>query len=230
MRLTQLGFAGAALAVAITCTALVSGCTLTVGALPGSAPAAPAAAGATSPAAPVLKAGHCVPHGTSIPAGHYVGKVAVTIKTTMTLTGDGISIPNAGSGQEAWKGTVDVTSTGSTVSGTMTLSELGLSQVGASGGTQVHSVENSDFAGTISGTAAKPVVIAHVTGEWASLDAPLINGKGTTDQTVAAGLHIIHADCQTITGNAVAMFADIASPVKQYLAISGSGTWTATRD
>jgi hypothetical protein len=230
MRLTQLGWTGAALALAVSSTLLLAGCTLTVGTLTGAALAAPAAVGAPSSSAPVLKAGHCVPRGTSIPAGHYVGKVSVLINTTMTLTGDGITIPNAGSGQESWKGTVDIVSTGSAVTGTLTLSELGLSQVGTAGGVKVHSVDNGDFAGRISGTAAKPVVVAHLTGEWASLDAPVVNGKGSTDQTVTAGLHITHADCQTITGNAVAMFGDIASPVKQYLAISGSGTWTATRD
>jgi hypothetical protein len=229
MRITQLGFAGAALALAGASIAVLSGCTLTVGSLPGVAPAkAPAASAAT--AGPELKAGHCVPSGTAIPAGHYLGKIKVIIKTTMTLSAGGISIPNAGGGQESWQGTIDVVSTGSTVTGTLTLSELGLSQVGISGGAKVHSVENSDFAGKISGTASKPVVVAHVTGEWASLDAPVINGKGSSDETVAAGLHIIHADCQTITGNAVAMFADIAAPEKQYLSIGGSGTWTATRN
>jgi hypothetical protein len=93
----------------------------------------------------------------------------------------------------------------------------------------VHSVDSSKLKGTISGPASKPVVVAAMSGEWASFDAPVINGKGTSSSSGSAGLHITSANCTSISGNAVAMFADIAAPVAQYIAISGSGTWVATR-
>ena len=211
--------AGIALVLAL------AGCSgLNVGALPGSA--ASGAAGAAG----AQHASGCTANGTAIPDGHYSGSIKATIKTTMSINTGGISIPNAGSGTEAWKGTVDLVSTGGTVSGTITLSELGLSQVGQSDGVQVHSVDTSDLKGTITGPASKPVVEATMSGEWASLDAPVINGKGDSTSDGSAGLHITHADCTSISGDAVAMFADLAAPVAQYIAISGSGAWSAKRN
>jgi hypothetical protein len=215
-------------AAGITLALALTGCSgLTEGSLPGSAPGAAGPAGAGSSSAP--KAATCTANGTAIPDGHYSGTIKATLKTTMTLTGAGISVPNAGSGDEAWKGTVDVVSSGGSVTGTITLSELGLSQVGASGGVQVHSVDTSDLKGTISGPASKPVVAAALSGEWASLDAPVINSKGSATSSGNAGLHITHADCTSISGDTVAMFRDLMHPVAQYLSVSGSGTWVATR-
>jgi len=195
---------------------------------------APATTGGTSgapsagtPSTP--KPVSCKPDGTSIPDGHYSGPIKATIKTTMTISADGISLPNAGGGTEAWKGTVDLISSGGKVTGTITMSDLGLSQVGTSGGVQVHSVENGDLKGTIAGPASKPAVAATGTGEWASLDAPVLNGSGTNTSSLSGGLHITKADCSSISGDAVAMFSDFMSPVAQYLAVSGDGTWVAKR-
>jgi hypothetical protein len=214
--------AGAAIVLALA----LAGCSgLNVGSLPGSTPGTPGAASGGD----AHGAGGCAPSGTSIPKGHYHGAIAATITTAMTITAGGISIPNAGSGTESWKGTVDLVSTGSAVTGTITLSELGLSQVGASGGVQVHSVDTSDLKGTISGPASAPTVAAQMSGEWASLDAPVANGSGDSTSNGKAGLHITNAGCNSISGNAVAMFADLAAPVAQYIAVSGSGAWTATR-
>jgi hypothetical protein len=212
--------AGVGLALALTAC---SG--LNAGTLPGSGGSG--AAGAQNTGS--QNAAGCTANGTSIPDGHYSGPIKATIKTTMSINTGGISIPNAGSGDEAWTGTVDLVSSGGKVTGTITLSEFGDSQVGVSGGVEVHSVDRSHLKGTISGPASKPVVVAAMSGDWASFDAPVINGAGTSTSNGTAGLHVTRADCTSISGNAVAMFADIAAPVAKYIAISGSGTWVATR-
>jgi hypothetical protein len=217
--------AGASLALSLT------GCSgLNTGTLPGSAASAAAGAqGAGAQDSGTQKAAGCTANGASIPDGHYSGPIKATIKTTMSINTGGISIPNAGSGDEYWKGTVDLVSSGGKVTGTITLSEFGDSQVGASGGVEVHSVDSSHLTGTISGPASKPVVAATMSGDWASIDAPVINGKGSSTTSGGAGLHITSANCESVSGNAVAMFADLAAPVAQYIAISGNGTWVATR-
>ena len=214
----------AAFGFAVLSGLLCSCSALTFGAPQGSAPA-----GSTSGASATPRAARCTPDGTGIPDGRYSGSIKATIMTTMTITGDGISIPNAGGGTEAWKGSVDLVAKGGNVSGTITMSELGLSQVGQSGGVQVHSVDDGDLTGTIAGPSTKPTVSATGTGEWASLDAPVVNGSGTSTASLNGGLHITRADCNSISGDAVAMFSDFMSPVAQYLAVSGSGAWTATR-
>ncbi len=213
------GFACAVLA------GLLTSCSgLTAGTPQGGAPA-----GSTAGASAAPRPANCVPNGTVIPDGHYGGPIKATILTTMTITGDGISIPNAGGGTEAWKGTVDLVVTGGNVSGTITMSELGLSEVGQSGGVEVHSVDNGELTGTIAGPSSKPTVAATGTGEWASLDAPVVNGSGTGTTSLNGELHITRADCTSISGDAVRMFSDFMSPVAQYLAVSGSGVWVATR-
>ena len=213
------GFACAVLA------GLLTGCSvLTFGTPLGSAPTGSSIETSATP-----KAASCEPNGTAIPDGHYSGSIKATITTTMTITADGISIPNAGGGTEAWTGTVDLVAKGGNVSGTITMSELGLSQVGQSGGVQVHSVDDGDLTGTIAGPSSKPTVAVTGTGEWASLDAPVVNGSGSGTTSLNGDLHITHADCDSISGDAVKMFSDFMSPVAQYLAVSGSGAWVATR-
>jgi hypothetical protein len=247
MRALRIGFLGGAAATAVIVAIALTGCSgLNTGALPGSPPLPSptrtfaSGSGSTSDSQPSdskgsgssssgSKSSSCTANGTAIPDGHYTGKVDVRITTTMSINTGGIAISHAGSGDERWQGTVDIVSTGGKVTGTLTLSELGVSQVGLPSSKQVHSVDTSDFTGKISGPSSKPVVAANLTGEWASLDAPVINGKGTSNENVTAGLHITQASCESITGNAVAMFADIAAPVAQYIAISGSGAWTAKR-
>jgi hypothetical protein len=93
----------------------------------------------------------------------------------------------------------------------------------------VHTVDNGGLNATISGSAASPVVEGTLSGEWASLDAPVINATGSADSPIHAGLHITRAGCDSISGDAIAMFAEFASSVSQYLSFGGSGVWTATR-
>ena len=172
---------------------------------------------------------NCQINGTTIRTGTYAGPITADIKTHMTLSAPGVAVPNAGSGSLPFTGRINLTSDGRTVRGTMSLSGKGLSQVGLPGAQQVHSTDAGTFTGTISGPANNPVVIGTLGGSWASFDAPLIDGSGHASNRVSAGLHVIRASCTAVSGDAVAMFAQFASPVAQYITISGSGVWTATR-
>jgi hypothetical protein len=171
----------------------------------------------------------CNVSGTTIPAGSYAGPIKATLTTQMHLNLPQATIPDAGGGTEALTGNVTVVSNGKQVSGTITLSGLGLSQVGLPGSVNVHTVDNGGLTATISGSASSPMVNGTLTGEWASLDAPVINATGSADSPIRAGLHITRAGCDSISGDAIAMFAEFASSVAQYLSFGGSGTWTATR-
>ena len=171
----------------------------------------------------------CNVSGTTIPAGSYAGPIKATLTTQMHLNLPGASIPDAGGGTEVLTGDVNVVSDGKQVTGTITLSGLGLSQVGLPGEVNVHSVDNGDLTATISGSASSPVVDGTFGGSWASLDAPVINATGSADSPVHGGLHITRASCDSISGDAIAMFAEFATSVAQYLSFGGSGTWTATR-
>jgi hypothetical protein len=177
------------------------------------------------PPAPV----NCQSNGTAIPAGSYAGTIAAVVKTKMSLGLPAGTIPNAGSGSLPLTGKVNMTSNGRTVSGRISLSGKGFSQVGLPGSRQVHSKDSGSLTGTISGSASSPVVTGTLGGSWASLDAPVINGSGSARRHVRAGLHIIRASCSAISGDAIAMFAEFAAPVAQYISISGSGVWTAAR-
>jgi len=133
------------------------------------------------------------------------------------------------SGTEVLTGDVNVVSGGKQVTGTMTLSGLGLSQVGLPGSVNVHTVDNRGLTATISGSASSPMVNGTLTGEWATLDAPVINATGSANSPIHTSLHITRVGCDSISGDAIAMFADFASSVAQYLSFGGSGIWTATR-
>jgi hypothetical protein len=168
-------------------------------------------------------------NGTTIPAG-YTGTINTTLTTTMHLNLPGAAtIPNAGSGTESLRGTIKVVSGAGRVTGAITLSGLGLSQVGIPSGVNVNSVDDGEFTGTISGTPASPVVEGTLSGELASRDAPVINGSGTATSPVHASLHVTHTSCSSTSGDAVAMFTQFEAPVAQYLSFGGSGAWTATR-
>jgi hypothetical protein len=210
---------------------VLAGCSgLNLGTLPGSTPGAAGAANTGAHNAGSKNAAGCTANATSIPNGHYTGKIDTTIDLVMTITADGISLPSAGGGKERWQGTVNLTSKGGQVTGVISLSELGLSQVGQPGSVQVHSVDNGTLYGDISGPASKPAVAAIGTGEWASLDSPVVNSSGGATERLTGGLHITKAACGSISGDDVAMFSDFMAPVAQYLKVSGDGTWVATRN
>ena len=192
-------------------------------------PATPTASTPTASTSNGARSTSCGGNGTTIPAGTYAGPIKATLTTQMRINLPGASIPNAGGGTEVFNGDVKVVSDGKQVTGTITLSGLGLSQVGLPGAVNVHSVDNGGLAGTISGSASSPVVDGKLSGEWASLDAPVINATGSADSPIHAGLHITRAGCDSISGDAIAMFTEFASSVSQYLTFGGSGVWTAMR-
>ncbi len=172
----------------------------------------------------------CVANGTSIATGTYATTIQATIITSMHINiPGGPQIPSAGGGTEPLSGRVSITSNGHTVTGTMSLAGSGTSHVGLPGAVNVHSNDRGTLNGTVSGPATAPVFSGTLAGEWASFDAPVINGSGSAANTVHASLHITRADCTSISGDVVAMFRDFAAPVAQYLTISGAGTWTAPR-
>jgi hypothetical protein len=172
----------------------------------------------------------CVANGTTIPAGTYTTTIGATIITSMHIDiPGGPQIPNAGGGTEPLHGKVSITSNGSSVTGTMSLAGSGTSHVGLPGAVNVHSNDSGTLNGTISGPAGSPILSGMLSGEWASFDAPVINGSGSAASAVHASLHITRANCTSISGDVVAMFRDFAAPVAQYLTISGAGTWTAPR-
>ena len=167
----------------------------------------------------------CKASGTTIPAGKYSGDIESNLVTTMKLTIPGAgTLENAGAGVTTMDGEIHLTSNGKTVTGIISLTGEGASEVGGS----VHSKTEGDLTGEISGPASDPIVTAKMGGAWETLDAP-INSSGSGSKTVTIGLHITAASCSSISGDAIAMFAEAAKPVAQYITISGTGTWTAKR-
>ena len=179
---------------------------------------------------PVAKTPPCTANGTAIPVGSYSTTVGATIVTAMHIDiPGGPQIPNAGGGTQPMHGTISITSNGSSVRGTLSLAGSGTAHVGLPGAVNVHSNDAGHLTGTITGPATAPVFSGQATGEWASFDAPVLNGSGTSNSTVRTSLHITRVSCTAISGDIVALFQDLAKPVAQYLSISGSGAWTAPR-
>jgi hypothetical protein len=169
--------------------------------------------------------GACKASGATIPAGKYSGDIESNLNTVMKLTIPGAgAIQNAGASTTPMDGEIHITSDGKTVHGVISLSGEGVSQVGGS----INSKTEGDLTGEISGPASDPVVVAKLGGAWQTLDAP-INSSGSTSNTVTIGLHITSVSCRAIAGDAIAMFAEVAKPVAQYITVSGTGAWTAKR-
>jgi hypothetical protein len=145
----------------------------------------------------------------------------------MTLTDGGVTIPNAGGASEEMDGVVHIDSNGRTVSGSIALGGLGTSYVG--GTYVIHSKTEGDFTGVIYGPASNPLVKGKMGGAWETLDAPVIGGSGSATSITTVGLHVTSASCNEVTGDAIAMFSEMAKPVAQYITISGTGIWTAKR-
>ena len=216
------------IAMSLIAAGALTGCS--AGALPGAVPtstpthtSAILSAGSAAPGKP-----KCSAPGTTIPAGSYSGDITSTLKTVMNLTlPNGASISNAGGASEEMDGVVKIVSNGHTVSGSIALGGLGTSYVG--GAYVIHSKTEGDFTGLIYGPADSPVVKGKMGGAWETLDAPVIGGSGSDTGITTVGLHVTAASCDQVTGDAIAMFSEMAKPVAQYITISGDGTWTAQR-
>jgi hypothetical protein len=173
------------------------------------------------------KAKPCTAPGSTIPLGSYSGDITATLNTAMQLTVPGAgTIPNAGSGTETMDGVVHITSNGRTVTGLIALGGEGTSQVGDK--FIIHSKDEGDFTGEISGPADNPIVTGKMGGAWETLDAPIQSG-GSDTSTATVGLHVTSVSCGAVSGDVIAMFIDLAKPVAGYITVSGTGTWTANR-
>jgi hypothetical protein len=212
---------------AVALSIALAGCS--AGGLPGGGTAAQgtnAAGGSSGSGSGGSGSGGCTASGTSIPAGHYSGTIKATLKTTMSLTVPGAgTLTGVGNGLQGMNGTVDIVSNGSTVTGSIDLSGLGSSEIagGAAG-----SAGSGQFTGTISGSASNPQVSGTMSGDWDAY-GPVTTSSGSASNAAHAGLHVTSASCSAVSGDAIAMFAQIATPVKQYITITGTGAWTATR-
>jgi hypothetical protein len=209
-----------ALVLALTLTGCSSG------GLPGGLPGGGSAAGSGGSGSSGGGASGCTASGTTIPAGHYSGTIKATVKTVMRLTVPGAgTLNNAGRGTQAMNGSVKIVSDGTNVTGSVDLSGLGFSTI-ANG--EAGSAGTGAFTGTISGPASNPIVTGTLSGEWDSF-GPVTTSSGSASNGTKVGLHVTNASCSAITGDAIAMFAEIAKPVAQYITISGAGIWTAKR-
>jgi hypothetical protein len=169
----------------------------------------------------------CKAEGSAIPLGSYSGDITATLNTAMQLTVPGAgTLSNAGSGTEDMDGVVHIVSNGQTVTGLIALGGEGTSQVGDT--FVIHSKDEGDFTGQISGSASNPIVTGKMGGAWQTLDAPIQSG-GSDSSTTTVGLHVTSASCGAVSGDVIAMFSDIAKPVEQYITVSGTGAWTAKR-
>jgi hypothetical protein len=167
----------------------------------------------------------CKASGTTIPAGKYSGDIESNLDTVMKLTIPGYgTVQNAGAGTTPMDGEIHLTSDGKTVDGVISLSGEGASEVGGT----INSKTEGDLTGEITGPASDPIVDAKVGGAWKTLDAP-INSEGSDSTYITLGLHITSVSCKAISGDAIAMFAEMAKPVAQYITVSGTGIWTAKR-
>ena len=204
------------IAASLIAVGALTGCS--AGVLPGGTP------GGNSQGSSGGSGASCTTSGTTIPAGTYSGDIKSTLKTEMHLSLPGLSAPNAGSGTEDMDGSVHIVSNGRTVTGLITLAGFGTSEVGGT----VHSKTEGDFSGQISGSASNPIVTGKMGGAWQTLDAP-IQGGGSDSSPTTVGLHVTSVSCGAVSGDAIAMFSEIAKPVEEYITVSGAGAWTAGR-
>jgi hypothetical protein len=209
------------IAASLIVAGTLTGCAAAV--VPGANPGGSSAGAASS--SPGSAGTKCVAAGSTIPAGTYSGEIKSTLNTEMHLSlPGGVSAPNAGSGTEAMDGSVHIVSNGRTVTGLISLTGEGTSEVGGI----VHSKDVGDFSGQISGPANNPIVTGKMGGAWQTLDAPVQSG-GSDSSATTVGLHVTSASCGAVSGDAIAMFSEIAKPVEEYITVSGTGVWTANR-
>ncbi|MGZ4763118.1 MAG: hypothetical protein ACXV7I_11820, partial [Ilumatobacteraceae bacterium] len=152
----------------------------------------------------------CAADSSSIPSGTFTGDLAGAFEITEP--------PIPGHTDETFTGNVVVVSDGATVTGTIAMHWSGSGDINNGHVTEDTTLHDA----TISGSATDPVVDGTMTGQI------VIDGNTTTgSDPVHLHLHILSADCQTITGDAVAMLREILPGTVSSL--NGNGAWTATR-
>ena len=152
-----------------------------------------------------------------IPAGTYTGPITATLISALHLPQDPGKYGSPGGGTATVVGMVTLVSDGATVKGTIHAAGSSNSHVGLKDSVTVVSIGSGSLNGTISGPATGPVV----KGTLASSEA--------APTPFTSGLHLTRIGCGAISGDLVAMYAEIAKPVATYITITGSGAWTAPR-
>ena len=160
----------------------------------------------------------CGSGGKAVPAGTYTGPITATITTTLHVTG---KVPSEGGGSQTAKGTVTVVSDGTKVTGTIHVSGGGTAHVGVPSVLEMTDASIGQMDGTISGTAVDPIASGTLKGTD--------EAAGAVSSPFRAGLHLTKVTCSSITGDLVAMFAEITRPEAQYVTIGGQRRWTATK-
>jgi hypothetical protein len=152
----------------------------------------------------------CSAGSTSIPSGTFTGVLAGDLQITEP--------PIVGHTDETFTGQVVVISDGESVTGTIAMHWSGSGDFNNG-----HVTEDSTLHdATITGSATDPVVDGTMTGQV------VVDGDARAGSSpVHLHLHILSADCQTITGDAVAMLREILPGT--VVSMNGNGTWTAAR-
>ena len=114
-----------------------------------------------------------------------------------------------------------VVSDGKTVSGSMSVKATGTSKLSF----DPIGIGDDSYFGGLTGTISGPADAPIVTGTLESVDAV----AGPQNSPLKAGLHLTRVTCGSISGDLVAMFVEITRPVSQYITVTGSGEWTATK-
>lgn len=152
--------------------------------------------------------------GKTIPAGRYSGPVEGTVTTSLTV------VVAAGNGSDHMSGAISIASDGKQVTGSMNLKGAGSADVGIAGAVTVNTTHFGSLVGTISGPASNPVIDGTLEGT---------DESGQHSSSFHAGLHVTNASCDSVSGDIVALFQEIAAPESQYLTIGGSAPWSVHR-
>jgi hypothetical protein len=153
----------------------------------------------------------CADDSSGIPSGTFTGDLAGAFQITEP--------PIPGQTNETFTGHVVVVSTGATVSGTLDMHWSGAGEINNSQVTEDTTLHDA----TLSGSTADPIVDGIITGQVVIDGAPSNSGS----YPVHVHLHVLRADCQAITGDAIAMLREIIV-AGQHVVLSGSSMWTAT--
>lgn len=152
-----------------------------------------------------------------IPAGRYSGPISADVVLNVHLAG---TAAQGDTGTSHLKGTIALVSNGRTVSGTLRV-QGGPQVLGASRAQVLLASTISGLTGTISGSAARPVAM----GQMLGIKTPL----GTSKTPYEAGLHVTRASCRAVSGDVVALLAEILKPESAILTPTGKGSWTLPR-
>jgi hypothetical protein len=155
-----------------------------------------------------------------VQAGHYATSIKASLRSHLHVSSE---IPVSGTGTLAMTGEVDLSSDGTTVTGTLTLMGGGGSGLGLHGVQVGTDSSHGTLNGTISGTAAHP----EVSGTLSGIDQV----AGHTAATFHVPLPLSHVDCTSITSSVTDLFTEVlaAYHLAGNVTLTGTGVWSARR-